>query len=225
MNTRLFLCVAVAIIVFPFTRAMAEGEVSLQFLSFPHQLEREPIELVIGEEETLSIEIPSNELSPFYKVKRLASIVVGIKTVNEKGQSAFQVLGKAASLASSNQIIVLMRKGEHNSDGFVVLPIDSDQKDFPGGNYLFINASKELLAGKIGDKNLQLTPGEREMLKPGASHEGGGCQVTLFYKKGEKSQIFFDTRWSVSPRYRSLVFIYPSPTSGNLSVSLIVDIL
>ncbi len=227
MNTKLILRIAVTAIAIQFSHAhaQAEGGLSLQFLAFPQHLSPAPIELLIGEGKTMPIEIPGNELSPAYKVKGLTSIVVGITTKNEKGEPVFKVLGKAPPLASSKQIILLMRKGENNSDGFVVLPIDGTLKEFSGGNYLFINASNLQVGGKIGDKIFKLKPGQRDLIQPAATHEGGGCQVTLTYQKEEKWKIFYDTRWSVNKGYRSLVFFYQDPESGSLGVAPIVDIL
>lgn len=225
MNTKLILRIAVAAIAIQFSRAQAEGGLSLQFLSFPQQISPEPIELLVGEGKTMPIEIPGNELSPAYKVKGLSSIVVGITTKNEKGEAVFQIMGKAPSLASSKQIILLMRKGENNSDGFVVLPIDGELANFSGGNYLFINASNLQVGGKIGDKIFKLKPGQRDLIQPAATHEGGGCQVTLTYQKEEKWKVFYDTRWVVNVRYRSLIFFYQDPESGSLGVAPIVDFL
>lgn len=184
-----------------------------------------PVELQIGENKTISIETPSSELSPTYKVKGLASIVVGITTKNEKGESVFQTLGQAPALASPKQIISLMRKGGTNNDGFVVVPVDGDLAKFSGGNYFFINASNLPVGGKIGDKTFALKPGQKSMLQPAASHAGGGCQVTLSYQKDEQWKIFYDTRWTVNTRYRSLIFFYQDPKTGSLGVAPIVDIL
>jgi hypothetical protein len=225
MNTKLILRIAVAAIAIQFSRAQAEGELSLQFLAFPKQTDPAPIELLIGDGKTIPIEIPGHELSPVYKVSRLASIAVGLTTKNEKGAAVFQLLGKAPPLAASKQIILLLRKGENNSDGFVVLPIDGELAKFPGGNYLFINACKLAVGGKIGDKIFKLKPGQRDLIQPAATHEGGGCQVTLTYQDEEKWRIFYDTRWSVNKRYRSLIFFYQDPESGSVGVAPIVDFL
>jgi hypothetical protein len=225
MITKLAFRIALAAVAIHFSRAQAQGDLSLQFLSFPQQISPAPVELLIGEGRTMPIEIPGNEFSPVYKIKRPNSIVVGMTAKNEKGEPVFQILGKAPPLASSKQIILLLRKGETNSDGFMMLPIDGSLSEFPGGNYLFINVAKLSIGGKIGDKIFKLQPGEKELLKPAATHEGGGCQVTLTYQKDEEWKIFYDTRWSVNKRYRSLVFFYQDPESGSLGVAPILDIL
>lgn len=225
MNINTILRIAAAAIAIQISHAQTAGELSLQFLAFPKHADPEPIELLVGEGKTLAIEIPGHELSPVYKVARPASIVVGITTKNEKGEPVFQILGKAAPISSTKQIILLLRKGENNSDGFVVLPIDGDLSKFTGASYLFINAASMPVGGKIGDKIFKLNPGQRDLLKPAATHKGGGCQVTLSYKNEEKWKIFYDTRWSVNPRYRSLVFFYQDPETGSLGIAPIMDIL
>ena len=207
------------------TNALAQDKISLQFLAFPKQLKPEPIELQIGEGKTIVVQTPGNELSPTYKMPRLGSIVVGKTTQNEEGDPVFQVYGKAKTIAASKQIILLLRKGRNNSDGFVVLPIDGELANFSGGSYLFINASKLNVGGVIGDKKFALKPGQRRMLKPAPNHESGICQVTLSYQRKDKWKTFKDTRWSANKRYRSLVFFHQNPKSGRLAVSPIVDIL
>jgi hypothetical protein len=194
-------------------------------LAFPKQADLKPIELVVGEKKVIPIDIPGNELSPVYRVNRLASIVVGLTTKNEKEESVFQVLGNAPSIASSKQIILLLRKGQNNSDGFVVIPLDGDLEKFSGGSYLFINASKLPVGGIIGDKKFALKPSQRSLLQPAATHAGGGCQVTLSYEYNDKWELFYDTRWSVNKRYRSLIFFYQDPETGSLGVAPIVDFL
>lgn len=224
---RITSCILIASswVLMPISNAQQAPQVSLQFLSFPEQLESEPVELLIGEGKTIIVDIPGNELSPAYKVPPLPSIAVGKTTTNEEGKSVFQAYGTANSIAAKKQIILLIRKGEKNSDGFAVLPLNGQLDEFAGGNYLLINASKMQVGGSIGDKKFNLKPGQKDLLKPNASHTAGGCQVTLSYLKSDKWKVFYDTRWVVNVRYRSLVFFYQDPESGSLGVAPIMDFL
>lgn len=227
MHCKFLLRAAAAAIVIQFSCAQGQEEkpVYLQFLAFPQQERPKPIQLLIGEDKTIPIETPGNELSPAYKVKGLSTIVVGIMAMNEKKEPVFQVLGKAAALTSSKQIVLLMRRGDKDEDGFAVIPVDGDLGKFAGGNYFFINASKLAVGGKIGDKSFALKPGQKGLIEPAASHAGGGCQVTLSYQREEKWKTFYDTRWSVNKRFRTLVFFYQDPESGSLGVAPIVEML
>ena len=219
---------AIASLCIHFCNAQEEQKISLQFLAFPAQANPEPIELLVGESKTIPIETPGNELSAEYKISRPSSIVVGVTTANEKGEPIFQVLGKSPTIASQKQIILLLRKGGNNSDGFTVVPVDGELVNFSGGSYLFINVSQLRVGGIIGDKKFALDPGERNLLKPAPSHVGGGCQVTLAYQKDEadtKGKKFYDTRWAVNARYRTLVFFYQDPVAKSLGVAPIVNFL
>lgn len=199
--------------------------VELQFLAFPKKLKPEPIELLVGENKTIQVQTPGNELSPIYKISRNGRIIVGETIENEEGKSEFLVYGSAGLIDSSKQIVLLFRKGEKKSDGFVVLPINGDLSDFSGGSYLFVNASRINVAGAIGGKKFDLGPGEREMLQPKATHPGGACQATFAYMKKDEWKVFKDTRWTTSKRYRSLIFFHQHPTSGRLMISPVVDML
>jgi len=217
------LAFAIAFVSMP--AASAQDKISLQFLAFPKKAQPEPVELLIGENKTIEVEIPGNELSPTYKVSPLGSIVVGKTTANKEGEPVFEVYGKARSIAASKQIILLIRKGKEDSDGFVVLPLNGELGDFRGGSYLFINASNLNVGGVMGDTKFALKPGQRRLLKPAPDHEGDICQVTLAYQREDKWKTFKDTRWPTNERYRSLVFFHQDPESGRLGVSPIIDML
>lgn len=227
MNLHTILRAALAALAIQLSCAQEQGgkTVALQFLAFPPHPDLKPIELLISEKKTMPIEIPGHQLSPTYKVQGLTSIVVGTTTLNEKQEPVFQVLGKADALASTQQIVLLLRKGKENSDGFMVLPIDGDLDKFSGGNYFFINAASMPVGGQIGDKTFALKPGQRKLVQPQATHAAGGCQVTLSYQKQEKWKTFYDTRWSVNKKYRNLVFFYQDPESGSLGVAPIMEML
>lgn len=198
---------------------------TLQFLAFPKQIRPEPVELVVGQQKTIEIQTPGNELSPFYEAPMLETIVVGKTIMNENNEPVFEVYGQAKSLGTSKQIILLMRKGRENRDGFVVIPVNGELGDFGGGSYLFINASGVNVGGVIGDAKFALKPGQRNMLKPKPDFDGQICQVTLAYEREDKWKTFKDTRWSADKAYRSLVFFYQNPENGRLGVAPVIDIL
>jgi hypothetical protein len=227
MNIRIILCTAAAVIFLPFFCAHGqEGEpISLRFLAFPPQNSPEPIELLVGENKTMTIDIPGNELSRAYKLKGLTSIVVGLTMENAEKEKVFQVLGQAPALSSSQQIVLLLRKGDRNSDGFTVIPIEGDLAKFKGGNFYFFNVSKLTVGGKIGDKIFALKPGQNRLLEPSATHADDGCQVTLSYQRPDKWKTFYDTRWTTDKRIRCLVFFFQDPESQRLSVAPIMEIL
>lgn len=208
--------------------AQTSTKVSVQFLAFPKNASFEPIELAIGKNKTISIEIPGNELSPIYSIPTLDSIQVGKTTTNDEGEPVFEVYGTGKPKAAAHQIVLLIRKGKQNSDGFAVLPINGEPKNFPGGSFLFINVSKIGVAGVVGegkDSKFSLKPGQRKMLKPKANHKDGICQVTLAYQRDEKWKKFYDTRWPANKDCRSLIFFYQNPETGRLGIAPIMDIL
>lgn len=221
--------IALAVLAIPLCHAQEEPKVTLQFLAFPGVRSLEPIELLVGEDKKIPIDTPGNELSQEYRVSRPASIVVGITTKNAKGEPVFQVLGQAPCLSDKRQIVLLMGKGEEISDGFEVIPINGELGDFKGADFLFINTSDLAVGGTIGDKQFAVKPGQRKIVDPAASHKGGGCHITLSYKRDEadkKGKKFFDTRWAVDERYRTLVFFsQEDPESKKISVIPIIDIL
>jgi hypothetical protein len=226
---RLLLCSLPLALAMPFCHAQETPKTSLQFLAFPKQIRPEPVELVVGEGKTIEVQTPGNELSISYQVPSLQSIVVGKTILDAEGKAKFEAYGQVKSLGTPTQIILMLRKGNENKDGFVLIPINGDLGEFGGGSFLFINASALHVGGVIGDSKFALKPGQRRMLKPKPDFDDDICQVTLAYQKDDEAEeqwkTFKDTRWSANEAYRSLVFFYQHPETGRLGVAPIVDIL
>lgn len=203
----------------------AQENMSLRFLAFPQRPDAEPVELRIGEKETIKVSTPSNELSQTYTVPALPSIAVGKMGKNAEGKDVFETYGSAKSLGCAKQIVLLIRKGESHSDGFVVIPVDGGTLDFKPASYLFVNASGHSVAAIIGDKRVALEPGGKQLVKPAPTHADGICQVTFFYRNGEDWKKVYDTRWPASEKFRSIVFFYQDPRTQKLGIVPIVDVL
>lgn len=207
------------------TAATAQETMSLQFLAIPRQIRPEPVEVVIGQNETIQVHTPGNELSQPYQVPKMDSIVLGKSSADEDGAAKFDVYGRARLLDERKQIILLLRRGPTNEDGFSVIPISGEMKDFKGGSYFLLNASPTKIAGQIGDKRFEIEPGNKIMINPSATHEGGAAQTTFAYKRDDEWKVFRDTRWSVNPAYRSMVFFFQNPSTSKLAVTPVVDML
>lgn len=202
-----------------------EATVRMRFLAFPAVPEPEPVELVVGEGQTIKVDTPGNEMTAPYTVPKLGTIMVGKSGVNDQGKPFFQTYGQAAAIAAKDQIVLLLRKGDTNSDGFIVLPINGELGTFGGAHFYFINTSSFKIGGRIGDKTLQMNPGQRTMLKPAPDFPGGICQVSLAYLRDNEWKMFFDTRWPANEKTRALVFFYQNPKTGRLGIAPITDII
>ena len=208
-----------------FSRAAAqEASVTLRFLSFPVIQEPTPVELVLGEGKTMEVEIPANELSPPYKVRKLSSWVFGETVQGEDAKPAFKVFGQAPALASDDQLILLMRKGAGNADGFQVIPVNGVQTAFGRGKYLFVNAAKVDIAGVIGSEKFMLKPGKHAMVDPkGEAGNSKRGQVELYFNMDNQARPFFTSMWPLGDGARSLVFFYHDPESDRLRLHTIRD--
>jgi hypothetical protein len=200
-------------------------KVEMRFLSFPPQNESEPLELVVGKSETIEVDTPSHELSSTYRVTRLNTVTVGKTITDSEGKVIFQSYGQAKSIADKDQIILLLRKGKENSDGFVVIPISANMENFTGASFLFINTSNLVVKGTIGNQELDLSPGKMKILKPKPNFNDGICQVTLAYMHENKEKRFFDTRWPANKNVRSMVIFFQNPQTGRIGLAPITDII
>ena len=129
------------------TSLSAQERMSLRFLAFPKSANMLPVELLVGEGETIKVDTPGNQLSAAYEVPSLSSLVVGATIQSADDGNVFKEYGRAKSLAVPKQIVLLLRKGKEHSDGFVIIPIDGSLANFSGASFLFINASNLGISG------------------------------------------------------------------------------
>lgn len=205
-------------------------QVTLRFLSFPKNASPQPVELIIGEGEVLEVKTPTNALSQPYKVKRLATWSVGKLEPAESADDkpSFTSYGSAASIASSNQLILLIRNGKENKEGMQVIPIDNNTNNFGGGKFFFMNASKVDIAGMLGGAKFVLKPGKRIIIEPKElnKREGGGAKgffTQFYFRKKEEARPFFSSTWPANKKARSMVFFYHDTRNNRLRMHTIRD--
>jgi hypothetical protein len=199
------------------------GEVTLRFLSFPKAPDLKPVELLVGDNKTIKVEIPTNELSPRYKVPQLASWSVGETVAGPDGKNVFKEFGRAKALTSSSQLILLVRKGKEYADGFDVMPIDDLGTNFSGGKFLFFNAARIDIACEVGGEKFVIKPNQHAIIKPKAQPGERSFQAVFWFRKDDDAKAFFSSRWPFSDDARSLVFFYHEPGTNFLRFHTIRD--
>jgi len=208
--------------------AQQAEQVTLRFLSFPKSNSPQPVELLIGEGETLEVKIPTNALSAPYKVRRLSTWAVGKMepSANAEEPPPFITYGSARALASSNQLILLIRDGKENADGMRVIPLDNNLSNFGGGQFFFMNASKVDVAGVLGGTKFALKPRTHTIIKPKemTRREGAAANqffTEFFFRKEEEARPFFSSTWPANEKARSMVFFYHDPHNERLRMHTI----
>jgi len=198
--------------------------VSLRFLSFPRAINPEPVELLLGEGKTIKVEIPTNELSAAHKLKRQTLWAFGETVQGNDGKPVFKVFGQAPALASTEQLILLIRKGKTNADGFEVIPVDNRDTQFGGGKFLFFNAAKIDIAGVVGSEKFAVKPGRHTLIKPKADQDIKGlCNILIYFRKDDQAKPFFSSTWPLSNVARGLIFFYHDPDTQRLRLHTIRD--
>ena len=219
--TRWVFCTGLALL--PCT-AQDAAKVTLRFLSFPRALNPEPVELLVGEGKTIKVEIPTHEVSAPYKVPLQAVWAVGQTVDGNDGKPAFTVFGQAKAMVSTEQLILLIRKGKANADGFEVIPIDNRLSEFGGGKFLFMNAAKIDIAGMLGTDKFVVKPGKHTIIKPKIDPGIKGlCNILIYFRKDDQAKPFFSSTWPLSAAARGLIFFYHDPDTQRLRLHTIRD--
>ena len=208
-------------------QAQQEEKVTLQFLSFPKDLDPKPVELLTGDGKTTEVKIPTNEFSETYSVTRLKKWVVGKTETGKDGKPTFTVFGEGPALDSPKQLILLVRKGKANEDGMVVIPIDIQQSTYGGGSFLFLNAATLDIAGVLGEAKFAIKPGKFIVTKPSPAKDEplGLVQASFFYRKDDEVKPLFNSTWPLNKQARTMVVFYEDPETGRLTRHSIRDFL
>jgi hypothetical protein len=203
-----------------------DEQVSLQFVSFPKLANAKPVELLIGDGKTMKVELPTNCLSPVYKVNRLNQWVLGKSSTGADDEFVFDTYGKVASIASAKQLVLVIRKGANDSDGFELILMSNQHSKFGGGMYFFMNAAKVDIAVKIGDQKFALKPRAHKLVQPKPSKVKGKRKYLYTYihfRKGTKAIPFYESTWRFSEKARCMVFLYHDTHTHQLRTHTIRD--
>ncbi len=205
--------------------------VTVRFLSFPKSVRPEPVQLQIGGGKVIEVKAPSNSLSPAYQVPRLSKWSVGKVELNEEQKPIYKEYGAAPSIASKDQLILLIRKGKKNEDGLQVMPMDNSADNFAGGEFFFMNAAKVDIAGILGGNKFMLEPGKHAVVKPGELIKRGEGEMekvfTQFFFKNATAEAkeFFSSTWPANKKARSMIFFYHDNHSRRLRFHTVRDFM
>ncbi len=202
--------------------------VKVRFVSFPKLEDPQPVELLLGDDKTLSVELPTNSISSTYQIPKPAKWVLGKTVVDADGKPSFTVYGSAPALAAAEQVVVVARKGKTDADGFTLIPFADNADGFGGGSCIFYNASKVDIACRLGDTKLVVKPLECKLATPKPSDVLNDKEllfVFLFFRKAQEAQPFYSSQWRYSKKARNMVFLYHDANSIHLKVHIIRDYL
>ncbi len=198
--------------------------VNLRFVSFPKAAAAEPVELLLGEGQTMEVELPTNSISKTYKVPALATWSLGKSSVNEEGKSIFLSYGEARSIGASEQLILVVRKGHNDAAGLQLTPMKTSDEGLDGGKYLLFNASKVDIAGTIGTAKFALEPGKHGFVAPKPTKTEGNrqyCFAKFYFREAKDIHPFFSATWRFNQEARSIVFFHHDPHTKQLRVHTI----
>jgi hypothetical protein len=194
--------------------------VNLQFICLPKGENPEPVDLLIGDGETIRVALPFNSVSTSYAVPALANWTIGKASV-VKGKFKFESYGEVKSIGAKTQLIIVQRKTEEEGGGMELIPVDFSEKSFGGGKYYFINLTDTDMKGSIGKSEFSLEPKKFSLLAPEPDDVKGTRKyyhAKFSYLKEKVMKPFFSSTWRFNEKARSLVFFYNDPKTKHLRI-------
>jgi hypothetical protein len=199
------------------------NKVDLRFLSFPRSLEAVELELRLSENKTEPIKAYSHEISQPISVVPPGVWSVGETIKNAEGEEVFVEYGRTAATNSPRQLLLLIRKGTENSDGFDLMALDENGDAFSGGKFLFMNACKVDIAGTVGEEKFMVKPGTHRIIAPKTKSDERHAHAVFYFRKGDEARPFFSSRWPVNERARSMIFFYHDPKNMRIRMHTVRD--
>jgi hypothetical protein len=189
--------------------AAADDQVDIKLLCFPKTADEPKIEMLVGPGEVEELKLQAHEFTLPTKVPRLPVWTFGKSGTDGEGNFTFTTYATFQPPASKRQLLVFIREGPENKDGFRITSLDP--KTLRGKHYHLTNLTKGPVAGTIGGQNFKLRPGGQTTVKPEADRGKNLCFASLSYLRNGKPRTFFSSNWKLRERSRALIFIY-NPT-------------
>jgi len=202
--------------------------IDLHFVSFPKTANPEPLELLIGENETMEVELPTNNISKAYKVPALSKWALGKSSDPDAEEFIFKTYGITPSINSKKQLVLVIRSEKDESNDLELIALDFSQAGFGGGEYLFMNAAKVDIAGVIGDLKFAVKPGKNTLLTPKPTKTRGDREYSyarFFFRNKDTAKGFFSATWRLNEKARSMVFFYHDPNTRQIRLHIIRSFL
>lgn len=197
--------------------------VTLQFVSLPKNVNAGSIELLTEEGKSITIDAPYQDISKPYQVDQRKQWTVGKFENAADGTRKFTEYGSVKALDTRHQLVILIRKGATNADGFKVVVVANGLSQFGGGAFLLVNGSDKEIEAKLGAKKSTIAPDEHSISKPETDKGKRNCHVRFSFRNGEKMKPFFSTNWPVNQNARGLVCFYTDSKAKHLKMHMIRD--
>jgi hypothetical protein len=207
----------------PHAAAQKEGEVSVRFVSFPQTMEPTKVKLRLAEDKLLDIEAPTNWLSKPMRLAFSGTWIIGDASEGPDGKLVFTELGRTKAPVATDQIVLLVRKGKKNADGFELIALDAQKSAFAGGKYLFFNAAKVDVAGVVGGEKFVVKPNQHVIIEPKIPEGEHTVHAALYFRKGEEAKPFFSSEWRIGDDSRNMVFFYHDANTSHIRMHAIKD--
>lgn len=123
---------------------------------------------------------------------------------------------------AGRKAIAIVLPGPEGTVSVITTP--DEPASFSVGDRLFINATRSEIRVQIGDKNVICKPASVQLVKPPGKSVEGRFPVRMGIQKDDKWVAFNSTWWPDDPACRSLVLLYPNPTTGVPGVKTIEEV-
>jgi hypothetical protein len=127
----------------------------------------------------------------------------------KEGEAAVPPLATVTLPSGSRRTLLLFMPGKDGKPQLRAYGVDDSS--LRGGDYRVYNFAPVAVSGRMGERKIQLKPGQTADISTPAWRDAGvDLEVELGYNRGGKEEIVYSTIWSHFPERRNYIFILPT---------------
>jgi hypothetical protein len=115
--------------------------------------------------------------------------------------------------SDSRRVLLLFAPGKDGKPQLRAFGVDDAA--LKGGDYRLYNFSPVAVSGRMGERAIQLKPGQTMDLSSAKWREAGSdLEVEMGFQRGGKQETVYSTIWGHFPERRSYIFVIPTGDAG-----------
>jgi hypothetical protein len=132
----------------------------------------------------------------------------------KEGEAVVSPLATVTLPSGNRRVLLLFAPGKDNKPQLRAYGVDDAA--LKGGDYRVYNFAPVAISGRMGERAIQLKPGQTsDISSPAWRDAGADLEVEMGFNRGGKQQVVYSTIWSHFPERRNYIFVVPTGNPTN----------
>jgi hypothetical protein len=132
----------------------------------------------------------------------------------KEGEAAAPPLATVTLPSGNRRVLLLFAPGRENKPQLRAYGVDD--ATLKGGDYRVYNFAPVAVSGRMGERAMQLKPGQTtDISSPAWRDAGADLEVEVGFNRGGKQEVVYSTIWGHVPERRNYIFVLPTGDPTN----------